>query len=139
MLPLRRQRFAGATLVVTSAGDSHVDGQLTLREAINNSFPGDIVSIDLPEKIQLSAREIIIDHDLTVKGPFGRTQVVKGMYGARIFRITAGVVEIANLTLTGAVQLGRDATRTTSAGPGEGGAIYNGGTLTLRECQFATN
>ncbi len=129
----------GATLVVTSAGDSHVDGQLTLREAINNSFPGDIVSIDLPEKIQLSAREIIIDHDLTLKGPSGRTQVVKGTYDARIFRITAGVVEIANLTLTGAVQLGRDATRTTAAGTGEGGAIYNGGTLTLRECQFATN
>ncbi|CAN5444332.1 hypothetical protein BH18VER1_BH18VER1_01970 [soil metagenome] len=128
-----------ATLVVTTTHDSHVDGQLTLREAIEVSSPGDVISVDLPAKIELTGSEIVIGHDLIIKGPLRRTQVVQGIYGERILRVAAGVVQISNLTFTGAAAFGTNASDTTPGGDGEGGAIYNGGTLTLRDCQLVNN
>ena len=47
-----------ATLTVTNPGDTHVDGQTTLREAIAASAAGEVVNFAVAGQVKLTAGEL---------------------------------------------------------------------------------
>jgi hypothetical protein len=128
------------TLTVTNPGDDHVTGQLSLREATASSAAGDIIVFQVRGRVKLYRGQILIDHDLTIQGP----QIVQADHppngvSTGIFRVSNGTVNISNLTLTFGWAEGTNATATTAAGHGQGGAISNSGFLRVTDCEFVTN
>lgn len=134
-----------STMVVTSRGDTHVEGKTTLREAIAASTAGDTITFSLDGPVNLTNGEMTITHDLTIQGPAGRAQRILGGDGyngsqrSRIFSITAGEVALANLSLEWGAATGAAATSATPATEGLGGAIYNTAHLRVTDCEFDFN
>ena len=106
------------TFIVTSLDDS---GPGTLREAISDAGPGDIIDLDVVGEITLSSGELVIGKKLQIQGPGADELAIKGNLVSRVFAIiSGGDVAISGVTIA----LGSNT-------DGDGGAIVNIGTLTL--------
>lgn len=115
------QAFA-ATFTVTSLADS---GGGTLRDTIAGASSGDTITFGVTGLITLTSGPIIVNPDLTISGPGASSLAISGGGNSQVFEIN-GSVTISGLTL----EDGKDF---------QGGAIFNGGTLSLNNCVLTTN
>ncbi len=160
LLALLIVQTAGATTrTVTTLTDetNPSDNLLSLREAILASTAGDTIDFSVSGTITLTSGELVIDRSLTLTGPAGGV-TVSGNRASRIFSITAGTVNISNLTISKGFNVGAGggliniATLTLSSctisgnsafagysASSYGGGIYNRGTLTLINCTLSGN
>jgi hypothetical protein len=127
--PLLSSGALAATLTVTSSDDSGVG---SLRDAIAGAPIGAEIVFDASlagQPVVLTTGELVIHHDLTIRGLGRDLTILDGNGASRIIRIEEGAsVTISDLT----VRNGRDLEclvdhRTRS----EGGGIYNAGFLQL--------
>jgi CSLREA domain-containing protein len=125
-----------APIVVNTLADTFdLNPNVTsLREAINiaNGFAGDDVITFLPGltgTIQLSSALPDLNSNIDIQGPGANVLAVRRNAGGdyRILLINAATVAISGLTLTNGNT------------PGDGGAILNGGTLTLSNSTLSGN
>ncbi len=122
------------TNIVTTLADS---GAGSLRQAIADSLSGDVIVFATNGTITLTSGELVITNDLTITGPGATHLAVSGNYTSRVFTVssTNATVSISGLTICNG-----KAPNGANAGPGgNGGGVYNGGTLTLAACTFSTN
>jgi len=83
-----------------------------------------IVFTDNVKVVELENGELVIDKNLTLAGP---VKIIQGGVG-RVFNIASGkVVTLENLELSG------------GKAPGDGGAIFNAGALTMKGCAVTGN
>ena len=113
--------FAGrahsATNTVTSLADS---GAGSLRQVIADSAAGDTIVFGVSGTITLASGELVVEKDLTISGPGTSALAVSGAGKSRIFNINSNVTAlISSLTVAN------------GWAPGNGGGIYNAGTLRL--------
>src|SRR5580658_5561492 len=110
-----------STDIVTSLSDS---GAGSLRQTLSTAAPGDTIQFSSNlngQVIDLSSGELSITQNITIEGP-AEGITISGSDLSTVFSITTGVnVAISNVTIT----LGYAGSR------GNGGDIYNSGTLTL--------
>lgn len=102
---------------VTQNGNA---GPGSLRQAITDSAPGDIVAFSVTGAITLTSGPLIISKDLIISGPGARKLSVTGLV-APIFHMTAGNVTMSGLRI----------------GPGNSGILVGGGTLTASNCTIS--
>ena len=135
--------LAGNTRTVTNPGDTHVDGQLSLREAIAASLDTDIVQFgsSVWGTITLAGSELPIGRNVTITGPGAKSLTISGNNASRVFNILASAtaVTISGLTISGGLAKGADASSMSPSAPGQGGGIINSGTLTLTGCTITGN
>ena len=113
---------------VTSTGDN---GPGSLRQALLDASPGEVIDFAVSGTIGLTSGELVIALDVTLSGPGAGVLTIDGG-GARVFRVPAGVeASFAGLTIRGGEAAG--------GGGGEGGGIHNLGTLTVIACSFEGN
>jgi CSLREA domain-containing protein len=164
----RNDGLLAATITVTSLGDNTtIDGQVTLREAIeaanldtsvDGSTPGSgadqIVFATGPGTILLSGAPLpaVVD-DLTITGLGANQLTVDGADQTRVFEIAGGVaVQISDLTIArgrstndgaGILNWGTltisNCTLSANATTTNGGGIFNAGTLTIGNSSFSSN
>ena len=131
-----------AEIAVTNPGDLPTSGSLTLREAVGASAPSDVVTFAVAQPVVLTEGEIVIDHDLTIKGPDLGTQTIQRRGETtpfRLFNVTQGTITLSHLTLRNGYVAVADINAPPSLHDAQGGAILNAGTLTLSECYFSGN
>ena len=123
-----------ATLTVTNANDG---GAGSLRGALAAAAAGDTITFDagaFPPSgstvITLATGQLAISQNLTVQGPGAGAVTVSGGQGAsRVFSVAAGITAgLSGLNIANG-----------GAGSQFGGAISNGGTLTLTKCSLGNN
>ena len=106
-----------ATNTVTSLADS---GAGSLRQVIAGSAAGDTIVFGVSGTITLTSGELVVANDLTISGPGTSALAISGAGKSRIFNINSNVTAlISSLTVTN------------GWAPGNGGGIYNAGTLRL--------
>lgn len=129
-----------ADIVVTNPGDQPVAGETTLREAIAASAPNDVITFAVDQYIVLTEGELVIDHNLQLRGPDVGMQDIRRADGVafRLFRISGGTVACSHLTLRNGYADATD-TVTVPAANAQGGAILNAGTLSLTDCFLTLN
>lgn len=123
----------GATLTVNSNGDSGsgCPASCSLRGAINSAASGDtIVFASSVTGVITFGSTITINKNLTINGPGASILAISGGGTTSLFTISSATVTITGLTLRNAVA---------SASNSHGGAIFNGGTLTLSLCVLSGN
>jgi hypothetical protein len=148
---------AVAPITVTNAEDS---GKGSLRQAIADAGPGNIINFDGNYTILLQKSELTIDKDLTIDGK-GHTVTVSGDSDkdgdgdVRVFTVNSGVTfNLSNLIITkgtgtygggifnndGTVNLS-NSTVSASHASSDGGGIYNSfsGTLTITNSTLSGN
>ncbi|MBA3544012.1 MAG: hypothetical protein H0T83_06195 [Chthoniobacterales bacterium] len=131
-----------AEIVVTNPGDLPLAGSLTLREAVAASAPNDAVTFAVQQPVVLTEGEIVIDHDLEIKGPGLGTQTIQRRGETtpfRLFHVTQGTLTLSHLTLRNGYVAVADINAPPSLHDAQGGAILNAGTLTLSDCYLAGN
>lgn len=127
--------------MVTNPGDQPVAGQTTLREAIAASAPNDVITFAVDQQIILTEGELVIEHDLELRGPKVGTQDIRRPEGVpfRLFTINAGVVTFSHLTLRNGYVAPLIDVPTSPATDAQGGAIFNQGILHLTSCYLFNN
>jgi hypothetical protein len=96
-----------------------------LRFAIGNAQSGDGIAINLAGTILLAAALPVLTRDVCIQGPGANVLTVDGL-GGSVFAISSGTtVFLSGLTVTG--------------GSGNGGGIFNQGTLTLNNDTIRDN
>jgi hypothetical protein len=129
-----------ATLVVANSNDS---GSGSLRQAISDASPGDEIRFDpalAGTPVVLTTGELLIDRDLTITGLGRDWTILDGNAASRVFRIAEGaMVKLSALTIENGLE-----SRTVPDDPierqvGEGGGIYNAGSLALEDCSIKHN
>jgi hypothetical protein len=113
--------------VVTNTNDS---GPGSLRYDIDAANPGDTItfasSLD-GQTITLTSGELLIKAKLTIDGPGANLLTVSGGHNSRVFEVATNVMAgISGLTITNGYS-------------DDGGAILNGGVLTLTGCTVSGN
>ena len=127
---------AAQTWTVTDPADS---GPGTLRQALGDAAPGDLIVFDpslAGATVALTSGQLLIDKDLVIDGGDAPGVTVSGSNLSRVFLVEAGVeAEIRSLVIAEG--------RTLDAAVGEdaegGGGIRNLGTLRLKECIVRDN
>jgi predicted outer membrane repeat protein len=109
-------------ITVSSSADS---GAGTLRQAINDICTGGTITFDSDRSITLVS-QLNIGKDLNISGS-GHQVTVSGGSVTRVLNIAPGTVSLSHLTLTN------------GNGNGPGGAILNGGSLTIAYSTFSAN
>ena len=106
-------------------GDDSMWRAGSLRFWIEREKDSDVIVFTDNVKVdELEKGELVIDKNLTLAGP---VKIIQGGVG-RVFNIASGkVVTLENLTLSG------------GKAPGDGGAIFNAGTLTMKGCAVTGN
>jgi hypothetical protein len=109
--------------------------EVSLRAAVQKAHNGDVIQLktSLGPTITLKGGEIVIDKNVTIKGP-GADQLTLAGSGDRVFEIAAGVVTIRGVTIQGG-----EAPATANAPSGQGGGILNHANLTLVDDVIAYN
>lgn len=131
---------AAETLTVTNTDDS---GAGSLRQAIADASAGDTIRFTIgitePAVITLTSGELVINKKLTITGPGADMLTISGNDSSRIFRTekTAGNT-LADMVISGLTLSNGYAMDTEGEYVG-GGAIYNVGNLTLRDCVITDN
>jgi hypothetical protein len=134
-----------ATNIVSSLNDGLTAG--TLRFAIANSLPGDVVvfSNGLAGVISLTnGGALLVDKNLTIQGPGAKVITVSGNNSNRVFTITNATVDLSGLTIANGRVLG------TNGGVGSvGQTVFGAGILnlhsipgfrvTVTDCAFIQN
>jgi len=117
------------TNYVTAFGDN---GPGTLRDLISNSVPGDTILLTNTGFIDITNNEIFIGNSLSIVSVSGSNVVRQRFSTDRIFEIGAG----ANVLMSGLQLTTGKATNSPISiyAAGNGGAIFNSGTLTLYQC-----
>ncbi|MGC9356886.1 MAG: choice-of-anchor Q domain-containing protein [Anaerolineae bacterium] len=140
-LILVTQPAAAVERVVTTTAES---GPGSLPQVIADAQSGDTITFDLtyPAEILIDEPldEILIDKDLTITGPGADLLTVKtsnypGGGSTRLFKIAAG----ASVTMTDMTFANASGYSSTGHPDGEGGAIYNAGSLALIRCTLTNN
>lgn len=121
---------------VTSTEDA---GPGSLRQAIADAAPGDVIdfALPLPAVIRLH-RQLVIDADLTVQGPGPASLILRrndtpSTPAFRVLHVKSGIVRLSGLT----IQNGR--ALAPNGGDNMGGGILNQGFLTLSNCVVTQN
>ena len=116
-----------ADAAVTTNADS---GSGSLRQAIQDVCAGGTVFFDMNQvvsPITLTGGELLLDKNLTIRGPNAAGLTVSGNNSSRVFNVAAkATVVISDLTITG----GR---------ANSGGGVYNLGDLTLSNVTLTGN
>jgi hypothetical protein len=128
-----------ATITVNSSTDSGgtcPGANCTLRQAIANAASGDTIIFDSRVSvITLTTDELLISKNLAVRGPGAsllsiQRSAAPGIPQFRIFEIGASVnATISDLTITNG----------SSSGLGDGGGLYNRGTISITGCAISGN
>ena len=120
-----------ATLFVTNIHDT---GAGSLRSEILAASSGDVINFNVSGTIMLGSSLPTIGKNLTIDGS-GQSITVDGANSFEIFSVNSvGTLNLKFLTLAHG-----SATNTTPGGTGEGGAIFNFGTLNVTNCTFLDN
>jgi len=136
---LSTQAAGQATFVVNNNGDAGNgncgDSQCTLRDAVleaNDAAGIDTITFDLPADttITLSGTQLpTITEDLVIEGTGIDVLAISADNASRLFSVDTGVVlTIQDITLRDASNIG-----------GNGGAIYNQGTVNLQNTRVTSN
>jgi len=118
-----------ATITVTNNND---DGAGSLRQAINDSSPGDTIDFDSSlngQTITLTTGSLVIDKILTITGPGANLLTVDGNFTTRVFTNNAAVVDtisISGLTIA-------------NGNANYGGGILNNGSLRITNSTISGN
>jgi hypothetical protein len=151
-------RDVPSTLTVTNNLDNFSPG--SLRYEIDAAAGGDTIVFDSSlngQTITLAGSELMIAKNLTIQGPGASQLTISGGYYSRIFEVD-GATTNANLSglslVNGAGAVddpflygdgigwsggGNSSSTTDSPVDGHGGAIWNGGILTVNGCNLAYN
>ena len=93
-----------ATIIVTNTSDGVAPGPVgSLRRAINDAAPGDIINFNLPNPstITLTNGHLLITKALTITGPGATALTIDGNANDRVFwLVNAPLVSISGLTIT---------------------------------------
>jgi hypothetical protein len=124
-------RYVPSTLMVTNTSDTGVSGDGSLRGELAAAASGDTIAFagSLKGKtITLSHGELALSQSLTIAGPVANPVTISGNQASRVFDITSSsaIVTLSGLTIT-------------QGHAGEGGGIYNTGTLTVSQCTLSDN
>ncbi|MEA3187194.1 MAG: hypothetical protein QOD99_1024 [Chthoniobacter sp.] len=129
-------RIAPATFTVSVLDDS---GPGSLRQAVldsnHSTHPGadTIVFTVHPNVIKLTSGEILIDDPLKIIGPGGNKIIIDGNNASRIFNITDGSAGTDSpVSISGLVLIHGNTA-------GNGGAIYDTESLTIKNCVISGN
>ncbi|MCX6877023.1 MAG: hypothetical protein NTW21_24905 [Verrucomicrobia bacterium] len=85
-----------ATITVPNLNDS---GPGSLRQAIGDAAPGEMIAFSATGTITLTSGELVIDKNLSINGPGASNLTLSGNNSSRVFRISGGNVTISNLTI----------------------------------------
>ncbi|MGD0540044.1 MAG: choice-of-anchor Q domain-containing protein, partial [Tepidisphaeraceae bacterium] len=118
-----------STDMVTSLNDG---GAGSLRQTISGAASGDTIQFASSLSggtIVLTTGELVIGKSLTITGPGASSLSISGNNSSTIFAISAATtVSISGLTITDG-----------NAGLGDGGGIYNDGSLTISNCTLSAD
>jgi Bacterial Ig-like domain (group 3) len=141
--------YVPVTLTVTSLADDNSAG--SLRYAIANAHSGDTITFSVAGTITLTQGVLGINKDLTISGPGRSALTISGGHNCTVFQIDSGTTaKISGLTLqdgvagvngqdisnSGMLTVAKSALLMTTASNGEGGGIFNTGTLTVSDSSF---
>jgi hypothetical protein len=149
-------RDCPSTLTVTNNLDTGARGDGSLRGEIAAANSGDTIAFASSLKgqtITLSATngELQIARNLTIQGPGASQLTISGGFNSRVFEVDGSTTSV---TLSGVSIIDGIGTAFypygntgwsggnksgTTAQDGQGGAIWNGGTLTVSSCMLADN
>jgi hypothetical protein len=106
-----------SNVTVTNTSDS---GAGSLRNAIAIANPGDTIvfSLTLPATIPLSS-QLVITKNLTISGPGANSLTISGNNSTRVISATGATLNLSEVTIAN------------GNASGDGGGIYNNGTLNL--------
>jgi predicted outer membrane repeat protein len=130
--------FAASTVdaaanIVTTLAD---DGPGSLRQAISNAPPDDVITFATNGTIILTSGELMITRNLSIVGVDASGIAISGNGASRVFHVsTNATCSISGLT----IRDGRAADGLRSSSGGAGGGIYNEGTLMLSDCLITDN
>jgi len=124
------QKALAATITVDTLTDENdhscLDGDCSLRDAIETAAPGDTIEFSVTGTITLGGTELNFNKNLTINGPGPGSLTISGADNSRIFSIgSSATTTISGLTITSG--------KTTY-----GGGISSG-TLTLTNCAVSGN
>jgi predicted outer membrane repeat protein len=135
-------RWLPSTLMVTNNLDS---GPGSLRAEIAAAKSGDTIvfatSLD-GQTITLTSGELLINKNLTITGPGAGNLTISGNNASRVFEVAAAKPQLGKLSLSGLTITSGDAVLPAGSSntyAGEGGAIFNSGTLTVNNCVISGN
>lgn len=124
-----------ATLTVNTLVDENdgscVDGDCSLRDAIQVANANDTINFSVTGIITLSGTHLLVNKDLTITGPGSDSLTIDGNNASSIFLIPNGTVFITGMTMTN----GRPDPEIICGG----GAIYSTGFLTLNDVIITNN
>lgn len=121
----RRNRVSIRLGHVVEVSNDNNSGDGSLRDAIADANPGEVVTfaLPLPATIALTSGPIELTKNVTITGPGSSEVTVTSQAASQIFIVDPGVTaKISGITLAAAA--------VSSTSP-DGGAIYNAGVLTL--------
>jgi hypothetical protein len=133
VMVLPAQFASASTAIVTNCNDS---GTGSLRAAVAAAGVGDTINFNLSptcSAITLTSGDIEISKSLTIDGPGAGSLAVSGNSASTVFVVDSGVtVSISGLTVEdGALGVPGTLEDPGTIATGDGGGIYNAGTLTL--------
>jgi len=125
------QPAQAATITVDTLVDENdhscIDGDCSLRDAIETAVGGDTIEFDVSGTITLGGTELSFNKNLTISGPGVGSLSISGDDISRIFSIgSSATVTISGLTITKGMST-------------YGGGISTSGTLTLNNCIISGN
>jgi hypothetical protein len=127
-----------STLTVTNNSDTGVSGDGSLRGEIAAASSGDTIvfAANLAgQTIKLTSGELLINTNLTIQGLGANQLAVSGNKAGRVFDIGAN----GNVTISGLTIENGKAPVNLRFPTGQGGGIFNAGTLMLNNCDVRSN
>jgi hypothetical protein len=121
---------AQAAIITVNELTDEIEGSCptmcSIRAALASANPGDEIQFDVNGTIVLTQGELVVDKDLTITGPGAESLALDGNSTSRVLLVNGGVTaSIQGLTIQN--------------GSGDGGGIYNNGTLTLTNSTLSGN
>lgn len=132
MFPLNAHALISSTYVVNRLTDNNPTGggqgsgfYGDLRYALTHAQSGDTINFSVSGTINLSGALPTLNRNLSINGPGANRLTVDGAGGSVFAVVNNATVVISGLTITGGI--------------GNGGGVFNAGTLTLNSCAVNGN